>query len=143
VVKDTICLGAFWVRIGTWFLDELAIATVDVVREDALLVVHPRYVKEKTLGAVLYCGNTFSADVKEIALLGIRKLSIILGTDEVLCNVPVLLADDGGGQEEDGGEVGADHVVAEAALAPTLLSLAKVSDQDVGAAASALCTDGR
>jgi len=143
VVKDSICLGAFRVRIGTRFLDKLAISTVDIVREDALLMVHPRYVKEQTLGAVLYCGNTLSADVKEIALLGIGKLSIILGTDEVLCYVPVLLAGDSDGQEEDGGEVGADHVVAEAALGPTLLSLAKVSDQDVGAAASALCTDRR
>jgi len=143
VVKDSICLGAFWVRVGTGFLDELAISTVDVVRKDTLLMVHPCDVKEQALGAVFYCGNTFSADVKEIALLGIRELSIVFGADEVLCNVPVLLAGDSDGQEEDGGKVGADHVVAEAALAPTLLSLAKVSDQDVGAAAGALCTDRR
>jgi len=106
-------------------------------------MVHPCDVKEQALGAVFYCGNTFSADVKEIALLRIGELSIVFGADEVLCNVPVLLAGDSDGQEEDGGKVGADHVVAEAALAPTLLSLAKVSDQDVGAAAGALCTDRR
>jgi len=145
-VKDSVCLGASWVRIGTGFLDELAISTVDVVREDALLMVHPGCVKEQTLGAVLYRGNTLSADVKEIALLKIGELSIGLRADEVLRNVPVLLAGDSDREEEDGGEVGADHVVAEAALAPTLLSLlAKVSDQDVGggAAAGALCTDRR
>ena len=98
VVKDSVRFWASWVGIGTWLLDKLTVSTVNVVREDALLVVHPRDVEEQTLGAVLYRGNTLSADVKEIALLGIRKLSIILGTDEVLGNVPVLLADDGGRQ---------------------------------------------
>ena len=124
MVKDSICLWAFWVRIGTGFLDKLAISTVDIVWEYTLLMVHPGNVKEQALRAVLNCGNTLSTDVKQIALLGIGKLSIVLGADEVLCNVPVLLAGDSDRQEEDGGEVGADHAVAEAALAPTLLSLA-------------------
>merc|ERR1712203_889024 len=113
--KTPFALGHFGC-IGTGFLDELAISTVDVVRKDTLLMVHPCDVKEQALGAVFYCGNTFSADVKEIALLRIGELSIVFGADEVLCNVPVLLAGDSDGQEEDGGKVGADHVVAEAAL---------------------------
>jgi len=136
VVKDSVRFWASWVGIGTWLLDKLTVSTVNVVREDALLVVHPRDVEEQTLGAVLYCGNTVSADVKEIALLRVGELAVIFGADEVIRNVPVLLSVDGDGREEDdGGEVGADHAVAETALAPCLLSLpVKVSDQDVGAA---------
>ena len=137
VVKDSVRFWASWVGIGTWLLDKLTVSTVNVVREDAFLVVHPRDVEEQTLGAVLYCGNTVSADVKEIALLRVGELAVIFGADEVIRNVPVLLSVDGDGREEDdGGEAGgADHAVAETALAPCLLSLpVKVSDQDVGAA---------
>ena len=82
VVKDAVGPGASGVDAGLRFLDELSLAAIDTVGQDAPLLVTVGVVEKEAVFTKLGSGDVVLADVVQVALLGVGKQPVGLWTLE-------------------------------------------------------------
>ena len=75
-VEHSISSLTLGVPVGGGLLDINSVSAVNVVGQDALFVVWDLVIKQESLRTIFDCGDTFSTNVKQVALFRVPELSV-------------------------------------------------------------------
>jgi len=89
VIKHSIGFLTPRISVFRWLLDKLASATVNIMWQDAFLMVRDAVIKEKTLWTIFYGCNPLPTDVEQVTLFKISELAISFRTVKEWSFIPI------------------------------------------------------